>query len=250
MSEIQLYLGDCLEVMKNIPDHSIDMVLCDLPYGTTSCYWDVVIPFGELWEQYNRLLKTPNSPVVLFGVMPFVCEMWSSNKKEFRHEWIWEKSRSGSAITAKYCPVKIHEHVLVFSKKSPNYFPIMQQGKPYFRQSTKADHNDHNFGIIGNVKTENRGTRYPKTVLKFKQNWSKQQQLHPTQKPVELCEYLIRTYSQEGDTVLDNCMGSGSTGVACIRTGRNFVGIEKEEKYFEIAKKRIEDERKSFALWE
>lgn len=250
MNKIELYLGDCLEIMQRFPDKSVDMILCDLPYGTTTCSWDIIIPFDRLWEQYHRIVRTPNSPIVLFGVMPFICEMWASNKKEYRHEWIWEKSRSGSAITAKHCPVKIHEHILVFSKESPNYFPIMQQGKPYFRQSTKSDHNDHNFGILGNVVTENNGTRYPKTILSFKQNWSKQQQLHPTQKPVELCEYLIKTYSKENDVVLDNCMGSGTTGVACIKTNRNFIGVEKEQKYFEIAQKRIKEIEGAYKLWQ
>ena len=248
-NSVQLYLGDCLDVMKDIPDHSVDLVLCDLPYGTTACSWDIIIPFEPLWEQYHRVLKNEHCPVVLFGTVPFICEMWESNKKEYRHEWIWEKSRSGSAITAKHCPIKIHEHILVFSEKSPNYFPIMQDGVPYSRTSTKASRNDHKFGIIGNVVTQNVGTRFPKTILKFKQNWSKQQQVHPTQKPVELCEYLIKTYSNEGDTVLDNCMGSGSTGVAAVKCGRKFIGIEKETEYFDIAERRIKEVEDATKLW-
>lgn len=236
-----LYLGDCLEEMKKIEDNSVDLILTDLPYGTTSCSWDVIIPFDKLWAEYHRIAKNEHTPFVLFGTMPFICEMWLSNKKEFRHDWIWEKSRSGSAITAKYRPIKIHEHILVFSKGTPNYYPIMENGEPYSRKTAKSKENNHGFGINGNVVTENQGTRFPKTIRYVKQNWSKQQQVHPTQKPVELMEYLIQTYSKEGETVLDSCMGSGTTGVACKNLNRNFIGIEKEEKYFEIAKKRIEE---------
>lgn len=238
---IELFLGDCLEEMKKIPNNSVDLVICDLPYGTTKCSWDVVIPFEPLWEQYHRIAKDEHTPFVLFGTMPFICELWASNKKEFKHDWIWEKSRSGSAITAKYRPIKIHEHILVFSKGTPNYFPIMEKGDPYSRKTANSRENNHQYGINGNVITENNGTRYPKTIRYVKQNWSKQQQVHPTQKPVELLEYLVKTYSEENDLVLDNCMGSGTTGIACKHLNRNFIGIEKEKKYFDIAQKRIED---------
>lgn len=236
---IQLYHGDCLDLFSKIPDKSVDLVICDLPYGTTKCSWDIIIPFEDLWREWHRVSRTKNTPIVLFGVMPFICEMWNSNKKEYKHEWIWEKSRSGSAITAKYCPVKIHEHILVFSKETPNYYPIMEVGDPYSRESKNNKRNEHKFGVNSNMVTVNEGTRYPKTIRYVKQNWSKQQQLHPTQKPVELLEYLICTYSKEGDTVLDNCMGSGTTGVACKNLKRSFIGIEKEEKYFKIAEERI-----------
>lgn len=249
MSEVKLYLGDCLEVMEHIPDQSIDMVLCDLPYGTTKCEWDTVIPFDKLWDEWHRISRTISTPILLFGTMPFICEMWNSNKKEYKHEWIWEKSRSGSAITAKYCPVKIHEHILVFCRGTPNYYPIMDVGDPYSRKSRNNNRNDHKFGVNSNMVTINNGTRFPKTIRYEKQDWSKQQQLHPTQKPVALCEYLIKTYSNEGDTVLDNCMGSGTTGVACINTGRNFIGIEKDEKYFNIASDRIKEVEDSEKLW-
>lgn len=238
---IELFLGDCLEEMKKISNNSVDLVICDLPYGTTKCSWDTVIPFEPLWEQYHRIAKDEHTPFVLFGTMPFICELWASNKKEFKHDWIWEKSRSGSAITAKYRPIKIHEHILVFSKGTPNYFPIMEKGDPYSRKTANSRENNHQYGINGNVITENNGTRYPKTIRYVKQNWSKQQQVHPTQKPVELLEYLVKTYSEENDLVLDNCMGSGTTGIACKHLNRNFIGIEKEKKYFDIAQKRIED---------
>ena len=237
---VELYYGDCLEEMKKIPDKSVDLVVTDLPYGTTSCAWDVIIPFDKLWEQYHRIARNVHTPFVLFGTMPFICEMWNSNKKEFKHDWIWEKSRSGSAITAKYRPVKIHEHILVFCKGTPNYYPIMEKGEPYSRKTSNCRENNHGYGINGNMVTENNGTRYPKTIRFVKQNWSKQQQVHPTQKPVELMEYLIQTYSKEGDTVLDSCMGSGTTGIACKNLNRSFIGIEKEQKYFDIAKERIE----------
>ena len=239
LSDIKLILGDCLEKFSEIPDKSVDLIICDLPYGTTKCSWDIIIPFEDLWREWHRVSRDIHTPIVLFGVMPFICEMWSSNKKEYRHEWVWEKSRSGSAITAKYCPIKIHENILVFSKGKPNYYPIMEEGEPYSRQTKNCRENNHGFGINGNMVTENKGTRFPKTIRYVKQNWSKQQQVHPTQKPVELLEYLIQTYSKEGDTVLDNCMGSGTTGIACVNLNRNFIGIEKEEKYFKIAKERI-----------
>lgn len=236
---IELYNGDCIEEMQKIEDNSVDLVLCDLPYGTTKCAWDIVIPFESLWKEYHRVAKDGHTPFVLFGTMPFVCKLWESNPNEFKHDWIWEKSRSGSAITAKYRPIKIHEQILVFSKETPNYFPIMEVGDPYSRKTASCRENNHQFGINGNVITENFGTRYPKTIRYVKQNWSKQQQVHPTQKPVELMEYLIETYSREGDVVLDSCMGSGTTGVACKNTNRSFIGIEKDETYFKIAKERI-----------
>ena len=240
MNDIELWNGDCLELMKDIPDNSVDCIICDLPYGTTKCSWDIVIPFEELWKEWHRLSRDIHTPIVLFGVMPFICEMWASNKKEYRHEWVWEKSRSGSAITAKYCPVKIHENILVFSKGKPNYYPIIEKGEPYSRKSKNCKENNHGYGVNKHMITENSGTRYPKTIRYVKQNWSKQQQLHPTQKPVELLEYLVQTYRKEGDVVLDNCMGSGTTGVASKNLGRRFIGIEKDKGYFEIAKERIE----------
>ena len=235
---IELYNGDCLDVMKDIKDKSIDMILCDLPYGTTKCKWDTVIPFEPLWQQYERIIKD-NGAIVLFGSQPFTSALIMSNPKRFKHDWIWHKSRSGSAITAKYRPLKLHEDILVFCKKSPNYNPQMIEGKPYYRKSSNNKKNEHGFGVNASMETINYGTRYPITIQYFKQNWSKQQQLHPTQKPVALMEYLIKTYTNENDTVLDNCMGSGSTGVACKNTNRNFIGIELDEKYYNIAKERL-----------
>ena len=254
MSNIQLYLGDCLEVMKNIPDHSIDMILCDLPYGTTPLDWDKEIPLVDLWEQYKRVAKD-NCAIVLFGQEPFSSHLRMSNLSWYKYDWYWEKESFTNVFQVKRRPGKNIETVSVFYDKQPTYNPQKEKhnGKLII---TKIGENARfpvtQSGSSSKVKpTEyhDDGTRYPRQVIRINRD-PRGKALHPTQKPVELCEYLIRTYSQEGDTVLDNCMGSGSTGVACIRTGRNFVGIEKEEKYFEIAKKRIEEERKSFSLWE
>ena len=236
----KVYHMDCLEGMKLIKDRSVDMILCDLPYGTTNCKWDTIIPFEALWEQYKRIIKD-NGAIVLTASQPFTSALVMSNPKMFKHDWVWHKSRSGSAITAKYRPVKRHEDILVFCKKSPKYNPQMTEGEPYYRKSSNNKKNDHKLGINANMETKNNGTRYPITIQYFKQNWSKQQQIHPTQKPVELFEYLIKTYSNEGDLILDNCMGSFTTAVACINTNRNYIGFELEEKYIKIGEKRLQD---------
>ncbi len=232
-----IYLGDCLELMKYIPDKSIDMILCDLPYGTTACKWDTIIPFEPLWEQYKRIIKD-NGAVVLFGSQPFTTKLIQSNLEMFRYEWIFEKHQGTNPAMAKKQPLKAHENILVFYKLQPVYCPQMGKGKPY--KGYKSDKPQSE--VYGGGKSVHRdnpnGTRYPKTVVKFTKDKGKR--FHPTQKPVALLEYLIKTYTNEGDTVLDNCMGSGSTGVACINTNRKYIGIEKELKYFEIAKKRIE----------
>jgi site-specific DNA-methyltransferase (adenine-specific) len=240
----QIYNQDCIEFMKTLPDNSIDCVVTDPPYGIIksgdASQWDNIIPFKAMWEQLHRITK-PKSAIILFGMQPFTSMLVMSNIKNYKHNWVWEKSRSGSAITAKYCPVKIHEDVLVFCKSSPNYYPIMEVGEPYSRKCDTVTENNHGVGVVGKVNVVNTGTRYPKTIRRVKQNWSKQQQIHPTQKPTELLEYLIKTYSLEGEVVLDFTMGSGSTGVACLNTGRRFIGCELDEKYFEIAKGRLEN---------
>lgn len=237
MERITLTHGDCLEVMKYIPDKSIDMILCDLPYGTTACKWDTIIPFEPLWEQYERIIK-PKGNIVLFGNGLFAYKLALSNEKLYRYDLIWEKSKCGSPLTAKYMPLKKHEHILVFGKSASIYNPQMTEGKPYKRKFTPNKINNMNYGIKG-VSTDNKGTRHPISVLKFAQKWRRQDQVHPTQKPVELLEWLIKSYSNEGDTVLDNCMGSGSTGIACINTDRKFIGIELDNSYFVLAKERI-----------
>lgn len=244
----KLLRGDCLELMKNIPDKSIDMILCDLPYGTTACKWDIVIPFEPLWEQYNRIIKDEGA-IVLFGCEPFSSYLRLSNIKGFKYDLVWKKSKSGSAFTAKYRPVNKHEMISVFSKggKKTKYNPQMTKGEPYKRthKISEADINNHQIGFNRKeVVSVNEGYRYPITILDFPQKWRRQDQIHPTQKPVELLEWLIKTYTDENELVLDNCMGSGSTGVACLNTNRNFIGIELNEKYFNIAEERIKNSEK------
>lgn len=234
---IDLHLGDCLEVMKQIPDKSVDAIICDLPYGTTACKWDSVIPFEPLWAQYSRISKLDGN-VVLFAAGMFAYKLALSNEKLFRYDIIWKKSKCGSPLTAKYMPLKKHEHILVFGKSASKYNPQMSVGAPYKRKWTENKNNNLKYGIKG-VETNNLGTRHPTTVVEFPQKWRRQDQVHPTQKPVELLEYLVKTYTNEGDTVLDNCMGSGTTGVACKNLNRKFIGIEQDPTYFQIAKERI-----------
>lgn len=219
-------------------DIKFDAIISDIPYGTTTCKWDSIIPFNNMWDRIHKLTSI-NTPIVLFGSQPFTSELIHSNIKEFKHEWIWHKSRSGSAITAKYRPIKIHEDILVFCRKTPVYNPQMTKGEPYYRKSSNNKKNDHKLGVNANMETKNNGTRYPITIQYFKQNWSKQQQIHPTQKPVELMEYLINTYTNENDLILDFTCGSGTTLVAAKKLKRKCIGIELEETYCEITKTRL-----------
>ena len=230
---IDLKHGDCLEIMQNIPDNSIDMILCDLPYGTTKNKWDSIIDLKKMWEQYERIIKD-NGAIVLFSQMPFTAELVHSNLKLFKYEWRWEKENGTGFLNAKKMPLKIHENILVFYKKPPIYNPQMRTGfKPYNQMSGRGS---ENYGEQVRVRTVKEGDRVPIDRMKFARDKEK---LHPTQKPVALLEYFIKTYTNENDTVLDNCMGCGSTGVACKNTNRNFIGIELDEKYFVIAAKRI-----------
>jgi site-specific DNA-methyltransferase (adenine-specific) len=225
--------GDCLEVMKDIPDQSVDLILCDLPYGTTQNKWDSVIPLDLLWPQYKRIAR---GAIVLTAQAPFDKVLGASNFGMLKYEWIWQKESGSGHLNAKKAPLKDHENVLVFYSSQPTYNPQMREGfKPYTQKqgTTKSS----NYGSQTGAVTESKGERYPLTVIRFQRDKEK---VHPTQKPVALMEYLIRTYTNEGDTVLDNCMGSGTTGVACTNTGRRFIGIERDEKYFEIARNRIE----------
>ena len=239
MKDIELWQGDCLEIMKDIPDASVDMILCDLPYGTTACKWDTIIPFEPLWEQYERVIKD-NGAIVLTASQPFTSALVMSNPKLFRYEWIWEKTKAANFMHLKRQPGKRHESVLVFYKKQPVYNPQMKVGEPYVdkRKSRKQSKGTYGNININNTTLTNTGTRYPKSVISFSNG--KSGKMHPTQKPVALFEYLIKTYTNEGDTVLDNCMGSGTTGVACKNLGRKFIGIELDENYFNLAKERIE----------
>lgn len=238
----QVYNEDCLIGMQRIPDKSIDMILCDLPYGTTACKWDVIIPFEPLWEQYERVIKD-NGAIVLTASQPFTTDVINSNRRLFKHEWIWEKSRAANFANAKYCPLKKHENIIVFCRGSINYCPIMEDGEPY---GTRHNTIRKDYGVYGTSRNldsyggekQIRNTRFPSSVIKV--GSMRQQDLeHPTQKPVALFEYLIKTYTNEGETVLDNCMGSGTTAIACINTNRNYIGFEKEEKYFNIIQDRI-----------
>ena len=237
MENIKLYKGDCLEVMDKLIERNVkvDMVLTDPPYGQTYCKWDSAISFEKLWEKIDRLTKT-NSPIVLFGIEPFSSFLRISNIKNHKYDLIWEKPQGINPLLAKKQPLNNIEYIHVFYKKQPTYNPQFEEGKPYTMVRDKKERfcevNNHTYK---ETKTINEGKRYPKRVLKF----SREIGLHPTQKPVKLLEWLIKTYTNESDLVLDFTMGSGSTGVACINTNRKFIGIEKEEKYFEIAKERI-----------
>jgi site-specific DNA-methyltransferase (adenine-specific) len=222
--------------MKEIPDKSVDMILCDLPYGTTACKWDNVIPFEPLWEQYSRIIKD-NGAICLFGSEPFSSKLRISNIKNYRYDWIWEKTLASNFSLSKKQPNKKHEIISVFYKKQPTYNPQMEKGKPYKDVERKRTIGVHGGEITTKKPINNSGTRYPSSVQKFSNG--NNGNVHPTQKPVALLEYLIRTYTNEGETVLDNCMGSGSTGVACVQTRRDFIGIELDDNYFEIAQKRI-----------
>lgn len=238
---INLQQGDCLELMKGIPDGSIDMILADLPYGVTGLEWDTIIPFEPLWEQYKRIIKH-NGAIVLTASQPFTSALVMSNPKMFRYEWVWRKSRPSNPFLAKKQPLRYHENVLVFYKKQPTYNPIMKKGEK--NHATKGFTSKHN---IQNVQyqwdSNTRDLKYPSSVIDIKSTDSTSN-LHPTQKPVALMEYLIKTYTNTGETVLDNTMGSGSTGVACVNTNRNFIGMELDEEYFNIAKERIEQAEK------
>ena len=228
---IDLRQGDCLEIMKDIPDKSIDMILCDLPYGTTACKWDIVIPFDKLWEQYNRIIKD-NGAIVLFGSEPFSSQLRLSNIKNYKYDWVWNKKQAGNPFLCKKQTLKIHENIIIFNSKI--YIPIMRKGK----LRTKGGKGNNK--IFSSTDKKVNDLYYPTSIIEFNNCANKRNKLHPTQKPVELLEYLIKTYTNENETVLDNCMGSGSCGVAAINTNRNFIGIELDEKYFNIAKERIE----------
>ena len=235
MNQIQIKQGDCLELMKDIPDKSIDMILCDLPYGTTSCKWDTIIPFEPLWEGYLRIIK-PNGAIVLFCKQPFTTELIHSNLNLFKYALVWQKDNHDNPLMAKKRFLNITEDIAIFYQKQCTYNPqgiievnkITKQG----RGCSLSQRNDRKSEYVQTF------TNYPRNILTFKRDLPN---IHPTQKPVALLEYLIKTYTNEGDVVLDNCMGSGSTGVACVNTNRNFIGYELNEKYFEIAEKRINE---------
>lgn len=231
-----LYCGDCLDVMADLPSGSVDLILCDLPYGTTACSWDAVIPFEPLWREYKRIAK-PNAAIVLTASQPFTSALVMSNVKAYKHRWVWDKVKPSSGLHAKVMPLQVVEDVLVFTFGSLNYIPQMVPKKP--RAEWK---NDSNGEVFGGARVEryfdNGGLGYPKNLLTLS-NADQRNRVHPTQKPVALMEYLIRTYTNAGDVVLDNCMGSGTTGVAARNTNRRFIGIERDPDYFKIAQERI-----------
>lgn len=242
---IDLRLGDCLDVMSDLADGSIDLVLADLPYGVTALRWDSVIPFEPLWDHYRRLLR-PRGAVVLTASQPFTSMLVMSNPKWFKYALVWEKSSATGVLDCRFRPLKAHEDIAVFSpagcsngsKPAMHYTPQMTSGTPYYakRESQFERRGSLTRSTVKRISTCNTGTRYPRSVLWFPSDRSG---VHPTVKPVPLMEYLIRTYTDEGASVLDNCMGSGTTGVACVNTGRSFVGIERDPGYFAIAETRI-----------
>jgi DNA modification methylase len=235
--------GDCLEVMKDIPDKSIDMILCDLPYGTTACKWDMIIPFEQLWEQYKRVIKD-NGAIVLTASQPFTSALVMSNPKWFKYEWIWEKTQATGHLDAKKKPMKAHENICIFYSKQPTY--NFQKTFGHKRKVSLASHKEKTeknqaeiYHKADKFSDYDATERYPRSVMIFPSDKQKSS-LHPTQKPVALFEYLIKTYTNEGDIVLDNCAGSGTTAIACINTKRNYILIEKEPEYVEIINKRLE----------
>lgn len=244
---VTLFQGDCLEILPTIKDKSVNLILCDLPYGTTKCKWDVIIPFDKLWYEYNRII-TDDGAIVLFGKEPFSSQLRVSNLEMFKYDWIWVKDTKSNFMQANYQPLNNVELVSVFSKAYARnikgkimmkYHPQFTIGKEYklpkVSKTTDLFGENHKNGVYKHYERDTT-KRYPYNIIHFNMDKHK---VHPTQKPIELLEYLIKTYTDEGDLVLDNCMGSGSTGVACKNLGRNFIGIEKEKKYFDIAKERI-----------
>lgn len=243
--------GDCLEVMKSIEDKSIDLILCDLPYGTTPASWDTIIPIEKLWVEYERIIKD-NGAIVLTAQQPFTSLLIASNLPMYKYNWVWEKDNGTNFLNSKFQPLKITEDICVFSRGASSftkngmamkYNPQFTEGKPY---TIKSGQQKENSAVVrggkggredvGGFETINEGKRYPKNLIKFNRDKEK---LHPTQKPVALFEYLIKTYTNEGDVVLDNCIGSGTTAVACVNTGRNFIGIETSEEYIKTANSRL-----------
>lgn len=237
----KLLQGDCLELMAKIPNKSIDMILCDLPYQRTQNQWDIMIPIDKLWEQYNRIIKD-NGCIALFADGMFMAELMMSNKKMWKYNLVWDKVLPSGFLNANRMPLRSHEEICIFYKKQPTYNPQKVKGKPNHSKGKPKECENNNYGdfeFVDNSK-ELGDMKHPVSILKFSKPHPSVS-VHPTQKSVEVCEWLIKSYTNEGELVLDNCMGSGSTGVACLNTGRNFIGMELDEKYFNIAKERIEN---------
>lgn len=238
-SNYELWQGDCLELMKDIPDKSVDCIITDLPYGTTQCKWDTIIPFEPLWKQYNRIIKD-NGAVVLFGTEPFSSHLRLSNLKNYKYDWIWDKVKGTGFLNAKRQPMRNHELISVFYKKQCTYNPQKTYGHKMKKSYRSKDLQTDVYGEMKNDYTYESTERYPRSIQVFSTD-TQNSSLHPTQKPVALIEYLIKTYTNDGELVFDSCMGSGTTGVACINTNRRFIGIELDNNYFDIAKERISE---------
>ena len=236
MKTNQIYHGDCLDLLPNIPSKSVDMILCDLPYGTTACEWDSIIDMGQLWQQYERVIKD-NGAIVLTANSVFTFKLWSSNPSLFRYKWIWEKTMGTRFLHANKMPIGKHEDILIFYKALPTYHPQMQEGKPYKRDSKRTKGKTQNLVNIFRKETLNTGYRYPDDIIKFSNG--NNHSIHPTQKPVALFEYLIKTYTNENELVLDNCSGSGTTAIACMNTNRRFICIERDETYHRKSNERL-----------
>lgn len=239
----KIYKGDCLELMKDIDDKSIDMILCDLPYGTTACKWDAVIPFEPLWEQYKRIIKN-NGAIVLTATQPFTSALVMSNPKLYKHSWVWDKVTARGHLVAKYRPMQQTEDILVFSKHKVNYYPIMvdrPKDKIEIRKTREYDRTEIMGGKKKALEPKVYDKWYPKNIITFSNANSSNTSIHPTQKPVSLFEYLIKTYTNEGEIVLDNCIGSGTTAIAAINTNRKYIGMELDDTYYELACKRVEE---------
>ena len=240
-----IYNEECLNGMKKIKDKSIDMILCDLPYGQTSNSWDSIIPLEELWKQYDRIIKDDGA-VVLTAKGKFMHQLISSNLKNYRYEWIWDKNKGANFAHVKRMPLNVHEYAIVFYKKQPTYNPQMTNGKPYtqkrLQESVKGIADN-----MGRYTTRSDGKRYPKSIIRV-DGIAQRHIIHPTQKPVALFEYLIKTYTNEGDIVLDNCMGSGTTAIACMNTNRNYIGFELDQEYWKLSMDRIKEHRSNLTI--
>ena len=248
-----IYNEDCLQGMQRIPDGSVDCIICDLPYGTTACAWDSVIPFDKLWAEYHRITK-PNAPIVLFGAEPFSSALRLSNVDEFKYDWYWRKPRGTGHLNATKQPLRDVEIISVFYREQCTYNPQFSKGEPYGNKSgsvhafTEAGETTYGkFGSGPGTRNDNPGIRYPKQCIEF--GVVERDTLHPTQKPVDLLRYLVLTYTNEGDTVLDNCSGSGTTAIACIKEKRHFICFEKDETYWKKSVERVKNEQQQLSLF-
>ena len=238
--------GDCLQLMGTIPDNSVDMVLCDMPYGTTECKWDKTLDLTVVWTHINRITKN-NAAICLFSAQPFTTILINSNLKNYRTEWIWEKPAATGFLNAKIQPLRAHENIIVFYRKKPTYNPQMTHGHKR-KTASRKEINSECYGKALQVQQYDSTSRYPRDVIKFSSEKQSSNYLHPTQKPVALCEFFIKTYSNENDVILDFTMGSGTTGIACLNTNRKFIGIENDYKYFNLAQSRIEQHHNKLTI--